>query len=290
MSPISSPITTRPPQISFARDFVNPHQGIYITPEDRLYAFVASYFTYETFTVQMRVLAPDGKVYRYEVTDQTGGWERTPAFASWPLPEGFLLGLSGGATTRTEQRGQTWMELGLLRGGDFFDGISVPLVSNYVSRGYRIGWPRGALTDPFEGRGHVYTIYGTTPGAGQRWSEAVPLGAKWRPIECTFRIQTYPVAADRRVYMAYQSPGGDTMRSGYLQNLGSNDNFDFSAFSCAQPYRWRDVSPQQFTIPLPCDSYLNYGDEIEGRCYGMHAGDQFKYIVLKVEEWLTIPW
>lgn len=284
MSPFSSPITTRPAQVQFARDFVQPPSELYITPEDRLYARATSSIASEPFQVSGRILTPDGEVRRFTFRGVNLATVRFPNQISWVLTEGFLLGVGAAATGSTDSVGQTFIELGLLRGGEDMTALATPLCSGYVTPQHRIGWPPGRIMDSSEGPGYVYTFPGTTPAAGNEINEVVPLGAQWRVRELFFRFVTAAAVANRYVTVQYVWPGGTTMFSGANLPQAANLTRYYSAFEGIRPMQAYNTG---IMTALPFQGMLKQDWRIRTGTVNLQAGDQYDLIAIKVEEWLS---
>lgn len=276
--------STRPPQVEFTRLYVQPPARFYVTPEDRLYSRAASIIVSEPFRVTGRMMTPDGQIRRLDYLVQTGPVARIFSTNTFLLSEGFLLGISARTIGVSTGPGQTFIELGLFRGGEDFEALTVPLCSGYVSYRHRIGWPGGRLVDSEEGPGHVSTIVGTVPPPGNVALEQVPTGAVWKIHSMGTSLTTGAVVANRYVGVQYHLGGGAP--SLITRTVSAHPASSTRFYSFYQGAAMSVALNQVVTIPIPNQGLLPSGQYIMINVSGLQAADQINYLSILREEWI----
>lgn len=282
-TPISSPITSRPPQVEFTNRFVQPPSELYVFRDDILIVRVGNAVTGARLRIEMRLLSPSGIVIpqRFEIDPPSDRTFNTSVFS---LAEGFLLGVAIFPSAGTLRRGQVFVELSLGRGSENGFIILHHLTSDYVSDNGRIGWPGGRILSSLEGPGHLRSLVGTDPAVTLNISETVPAGARWRLVSMRFRLVTDANVAARRVVVevvddasqqVWQIPSRSTQAASATETY----------FAAVVGF-WETTLLQTHILPMPTGLMLLQGWRIRTLLQNVQAGDDFEAPRLWLEEWL----
>lgn len=285
-APVAGRVQTQPdgsPGVASFRPWqLAPPSSAYIARDDRLYIRARSAVAGVIVTVRLRFQHTGGNV----VTEQTTlrpAPDRSEAFASVDLAEGFLLGavvLSTGTVTR---QGQCQVELGVLRNGATAAEITSVLVSGYARGDDALSWPAEVSRTSLDGPGMLLSLQGGAVAPGFEIGETVPAGARWRLRAARFTFVTDATVANRRTHLVIDDGAN------ILFNLGAADQ---QAASLTRNYNAvadgfaRAVADSEIYLPLPVDVMMFQGWRIKTLTNLIQAGDTYSGTRLTVEEYI----
>lgn len=272
-------------QLIWAHRNVQPPGEVYIAPGDSL--GVTTRCSHPTTRVELRarIYMPGQGVQlvRYFHAPNT---DRTEKSETYPLPEGFLLGVSALPTDSSVRRGHLYAAVSIGR------GLGTPyhpahyLVQDYLESGCFAAWP-GQLNVPQAGpTGLVRTVVGTDPVASDEISQTVPTNATWELLAVSWRLTTVATVATRRVVMQIFDPSVALVgrypaadRQSASQVLGYN--FGAGVFNQAAFYN-------EIVTSLPVGLILPGGYIIGSLTENFQSGDNFQTPYFHVREWIQL--
>ncbi len=147
------------------------------------------------------------------------------------------------------------------------------------------------------GRGHIQTITGTNPAAGDEITEVVPANALWKLLGFSAVLVTDGTGANRRPYLIVDD-GAATNRRWFVGNASANVQtatltrtwmfWEGVPLSLDGAYELL-VDTQTILTGgfFPKDTFLVGGDRIRTVTQEIVAGDDYAAPIFQVEEWLT---
>jgi hypothetical protein len=259
----------------------SPPTNAYISADDSLGMQTGTAQAGQTITIFIRILLPDGTIVPYQQTVNIPG-QRTSTGYTFQLTEGFLLSVTV-ASNNFSGAGATYVSLFLSRGYVTGGATTQVLCQGYVSGLYPLSWPNGLITPPWDGRGRIRSITGTTPGAGVNVSEVVPLGALWRLMAFQVRLVTSAAAATRGMVLTFDD--GTNVFASVATTVTQ-------AASLTTVYSFIDGVNGPGTLgtvvnnPLPREMYLQPNYRIRTAVALLDPGDQLSAPQYLVEEWI----
>ena len=278
----SSEITSRAPRAEITWAGVQPPSRVYLSLDDRLYIRSRNSLTAVTLRLAGRLLTPEGDIVPFNF-EHTPATDRTASLESFQLGEGFLLSAVVFPSVGAPTRGQTFVELGFLRGLDAAASIVDVLAKDYVAENEPVAFPGSPIRPSVEGRGAIRSITGTDPAAGTEISETVPTDARWQVKAFAATFVSDATVANRFPSILFDDGTNTYFRAGGL---------DAHAASTTREYHWApglndDVSrPELLTQALPIGLYLPAGHRIRSSTPNIVAGDNYGAPQFLVEEWL----
>lgn len=279
--PESSEITTRPPIAAIAAAGVQPPSRVYLGVDDRLYIRSRNSVTAVTLQIAGRLLTAEGVIVPFNF-EHVPATDRTATLQAFRLAEGYLLSVVVFPSVGAPQRGQTFVEIGLLRGRDVAASVVDVLARDYVAEAEPLAFPGMPIRSSLEGPGALRSITGTDPAVDTEISETVPTDARWRVHSIQLRLVTDANAASRvvvvtfddgtTVYARTPSNGTQVASTGINYYLGEHGN---------QGNR----SPADGMLPIG-RIFMSAGDRIRTLTTNLQAGDNFTAPQLRVEEWI----
>jgi hypothetical protein len=269
--------------ISFAHRNLPPPTAVYVSNEDFLH--VVNYNSHPTTQVliRARLLTPAGQV-QFLNFQQAARIDRGPTVNQYWLGEGFLIGLVVATTSAQVVRGQTFVQILLVRGTGAAAIAMHQLTAGYVSGDGWLGWPSARMDGPAEGPGFIRSITGTTPAAGAMISEAVPTLARWRLQTFRFDFTTAYVGNPRTVHL--QIDDGSNVLADIIASTTQ-------ALNLTRSYSWFPgpapvgAAATQIETPTPLPLMLSAGWRIRTTVDTLNAADQFAAPRYSVEEWIN---
>lgn len=279
----SSPITSRPPRAAITRELVQPPARVYLTLTDRLYIRSRNSLAGVVLRVAGRLLLADGTISPFAFT-HTPATDRSASLESFQLAEGYLLSAVVFPTSGTPRRGQTFVEIGFLRGKTTTAAAVDVLAKDYVAVAEPLAFPGSPIHSSLEGSGAIRSITGTDPAAGVEVSEAVPTDARWRVLTVLWELVADATVANRQPQL--QLTDGATVlsktRALTAQTASQTRIYNYSL-------NYPDNTPSQtageYQSFLPINM-LAAGFIISSDTTSLQAGDNYGAPQLLVEEWL----
>lgn len=277
------------PTIIFGNRGVNPPSEAYLSEADQLIVCSQAVAT-NPITIAARVLHTNGQIQIYQYQHVLNG-TRQPKFESFPLVEGFLLGLSvfvpTGVST-TVSRGIEFVSVWIGRGQGSTIVLLHPLVADYVVSPHPIGWPGSTLRHPTEGPGRLLNIH-VTNQAGFNLQFVQPILCRWRFQGLNFTYTTSAVAGAR--IMAIRMFGQSGQRFWSRHAPGSQGASVSVLYSCVTGDQDLAVSTGETNVGAPNNIILALSDGIGATVSALaiaagDAGDAFVGANLCVEEWI----
>jgi hypothetical protein len=209
----------------------------------------------------------------------------TGQFIQVPLTEGYLLAVAANVLA-ANARGQTFVRAYVQRGAASLALTNAfeALFGDYCTINGPIGWPNGRLIFPTEGPGNLRSITVTPPGAGNEWSLAVPLGARWAIRSISSTLVTSAAVANRTPTLVIKDNSVHT-----LFQAGNNNN---QAASVTDVYSYGpgvaigQSGPTAFQAAIPDALVLPGQFTIGSLTTNLQAGDAWGPIQVEVEEWI----
>lgn len=132
-----------------------------------------------TLVLEGRFLNEDGQttVFRLPHTPNT---DRSTKSDTFPMGNGWLVGLQVRATAGTPRRGQCYVLVEVVRGSSSSQESLGALLQGYVTTTMRLAWPGSGIVESASGPGALRSLTGTDPAANVEISETVPTNARWR--------------------------------------------------------------------------------------------------------------
>jgi len=280
--PLPSEITSRAPVAGFTRELVQPPSRVYLTRDDRLYIRSRNSLAGVILTIGGRLLRADGSISHFRETHSPAA-DRTATLQPFNLAEGYLLSAVVFPSTGAPRRGETLVELGLLRGiGGAVDVVDV-LMKDYVAEGEPIGFPGSPVSSALAGRGFVRSIVGTDPAAGAEILETVPTDAVWRFIATRAILVTDATVASRIPIFNFDD--GANIYYAVAAQLAIPASTS-AGVSIGAGQGAADLINTAMTIPAPANLYLPAGHRVRTTTANLQAGDNWTAPILLVEEWL----
>lgn len=277
------PDPRRPMQELFRRLGIMPPSGVYVTPEDRIFIRATSSLFGVVVTVRLRIMQPDGQIVPNTYTLVTGG-TRADQFLSFPGYEGFVLSVTANGEGVAARVGQTFVQVGLVRGDATPVEFGFLFISDYLSTNGLIGWPGGQLWQSIEGPGLIRLVSNAAPAAGADISIPVPAGARWRPITMRAVLTTAVAVASRVVHAVLDDGAGNQFFNNpvtSVQLASTAVGYTFSHTGINLP-----VTDGEEDCPWPAACVLLQGQRIRSLTTALQAADQWSIQQLLVEEWI----
>lgn len=278
----SSEITTHPPRAQITRELVQPPARLYLTLNDRLYIRSRNSLASVVLRIAGRVLTPEGEIVPFSFS-HTPATDRTASFESFQLAEGYLLSAVVFPTTAAPIRGQTFVEIGFVRGtGGAGDVVDV-LAKDYVAEAEPLAFPGSPIRSSLEGPGALRSFTGTNPAAGVEVVETVRTNARWRLRSISFPLVTDANVASRRVHLQF-----DDGTTSFLDTSTVNAQAASLTriYDCTPGPSTPASANLQIYLSIPQDAMLLAGSRIVTSTTNLLAGDDFGAPELQVEEWL----
>jgi len=278
----SSKITTHPPRAQMTAALVQPPARVYMELDDRLYIRSRNSLAAVTLRIAGRILLPDGDIVPFNF-EHTPATDRSASLESFRIAEGFLLSAVVFPSAGAPQRGQTFVELGFLRGLDAANSIVDVLAKDYVAEAEPLGFPGSPIRSSIEGPGAIRSITGTDPAAGVELSDPVPTDARWKLREYRVALVTDVTVANRVALL--EITDGTTVV--HLSRGTSSQTASQTIFynHVLQGLFEGTINLSQSHNILP-DILLGAGFLIRSNTVGIVAGDNYGAAQLLVEEWI----
>lgn len=234
-------------------------------------------------TVRVRWLTADGRLTDSDF-QHTPNTNRTKATTVVPLGVGFALNVMVFASTGAPLRGQTFIQIQLVRG---LTGVLLPvatLLQDYVTAVQAVAWPGSPIRSSIEGGGFPRTIVGAAPAAGANINEAVPTGARWLLRSFFSNLVTSAVVANRVIQLAAFNGANVKAFSPSTVNQVASKNWAYS-WSQGLVLATR-ADNNAYAIPWIMNLPLLAGETLQTQTSGIDAGDQWSAPNYAVEELL----
>jgi hypothetical protein len=259
-----------------------PPLETYIKANDSLEVVAFNAVANLIVTVSARMLLPDGSIVQNK-WPFTPASDRSSSVAFFPLTEGFLLSLQVTGSSGSNSF-RTYVQVRLVQGAAANATVGWILVCGYISPQRLLSWPPGILENNTDGQGSIFTITGTTPGAGAEISEVVPAHARWKLLAFRFQLTTAVTVATRQADLVMDDGAnifaevipGTTQAASLVQIYNYLPNVN------VQP-----VANGIVNAPIPNDVFLSSGFRIRTHTFNLQAGDQYTAPQYVVQEWLV---
>lgn len=282
MNPESSEVTTHPPRAQITRELVQPPARVYMTLDDQLYIRSRNSLTGVILRIAGRVLTPDGEIVPFNF-EHTPATDRTATIDAFRLAEGYLLSAVVFPSVGAPVRGETFVELGFLRGiGGALDIVDV-LAKDYVMARECVAFPGSPIRSSIEGPGNLRSITGTDPSAGSNISETVPTNALWRFISLQVTLVTSANAGSRRAFIHFDDGTLEFYSNASNIAAGTSETIDVVVGPMGEA---PSVSGILHLIPIPEILKLSAGFRILTTTTQFDASDNYGAPQLLVEEWI----
>lgn len=276
-----SEITTHPPRAEITRALVQPPARVYLTLNDRLYIRSRNSLAAVALRIAGRFLTADGEIVPFQFT-HTPATDRSASFESFQLAEGYLLSAVVFPSTGAPTRGQTFVEIGFVRGiGAAVDVLDV-LAKDYVAEAEPLAFPGSPIRSSLEGPGAIRSITGTDPAAGVEISEAVPTDARWLLHSITATLVNDATVANRNGVLTFDDGTTVFWRADPGSTVGASGTaiFTGSGYGERPP---TNTSNRYWIMPsMP----LGAGFRVATLTNNLQAADNWGAPQLLVEEWI----
>lgn len=279
----TSPITSRPPQINFTDRFVQPPSALYVFRDDLLFIRSLSSAGGRTLRLRGRLLTPTGEVLTLDFVHLTAVGTRAPLMETFDLAEGFLLGLAVVPETLATSRGETFVTVGITRGGTAEPAITQVLFSGYIEGVTMQSWPGGKVLSSVEGPGRLLKLVSPDPGAGVDITVTAPANVRWRVMAMGFTFTASATVTTRIVRVDVVVDGAVVAR---IPANGSHTASQARRYSAAPVSAAAVDTSGALLIPIPENVFLQEGDTIGTSTANLQFDDDFDAPEVYVEEWL----
>lgn len=279
----SSPITSRPAQIEFTNRFVQPPSGFYIFRDDLLFIRSQSLLNDLILRLRGRLLTPKGEILTLDFPHNTGNFVREPVIRTFPLAEGFLLGLAITPPVLTVRRGEVYATVGITRGGEVERTITQILFAGYIEGAKSPSWPSSGIESSTDGQGALFRRFEVDQAAGAEVNIIVPANVRWRVISLSFPLVTAAGGSNRLVHIEILKAGSRVGLIPATGVQGASTTFDYTAGTIPV---YRSIIGTAKVIGLPDGLILQATDEINTVTTNLAAGDNFGQPIIYVEEWM----
>jgi hypothetical protein len=279
---------TQPPAITFGATG-GPSvamEGFWITPDDSLQIRVwNSNVNLTSVTVQVRILRPDGSLDTQQFTINNVTSNRVVNQQAFTQLEGFIVAAVIGPPGVAVARGQTFVNLAVVRGSVTNPLMMLVLLSDYLTSAVQPSWPFGRVVSAVEGAGYSYAPSGAVPGAGQDTQIIVPPSTRWQVLSGHTHLVTSAAAGNRQVALFVFQGGAVSWNVAAPATQPPSAGYDYTwAPGC--PYGATIATVQ--TAPLGDPTIVGAGSNITTQTQGIAAGDQYTALTLSVVEWIDV--
>jgi hypothetical protein len=261
-------------------------ESFFITPDDSVQLTVwNSNATLLAVTFQLRVLRPDGSIVIETQTLNKLTADRTPNVFSVSQLEGLLVAAVIGPPGAAVGRGQTYVNLAIVRGTPANPIMSRVLCADYLTTALQPGWPLGRVLSAVEGSGFVRQVTGVVPSLGVFPMLAVPAGGRWRIRNCWVQLTTDGTAGNRQAVLYVEVPAQQSFQigAGAVQLPNSAAIYSFAPGLPLASVQFAGV-----LAPIPPDLVLGVGGRLRMNAAGGAPGDQWTAITALIEEWIEV--
>lgn len=280
--PAPAQVISRSNLIGFATVGVQPPAQHYLSPDDHLFLRVWNSAAGVTVALRYRYLEPRKGVLAGTIL-LTPSTDRVANFQRIPLAEGFLLSLTLAVSAGTPKRGQTFCQVGIVRGGELANEPAAVLISDYLADTVLLAWPGGLLRSSVEGPGFLRSITGTDPAVGAEISETVPTNARWRLLSLAARLVTAVAAANRNPTLALDDGANVYQRTGVPTFQTASQTVDhFFGAGAGQG----TLAAVFFWYTTPVEIYMAAGHRLRSITNLIQAADDWGAPQYLVEEWI----
>lgn len=233
-----------------------------------------------SIALEGRFLNEDGQttVFRLPHTPNT---DRSTKSDTFPMGNGWLVGLQVRATAGTPRRGQCYVVVEVVRGSSSSQESLGALLQGYVTTTMRLAWPGSPIVESASGPGALRSITGTNPAANAEISETVPTNARWRLLALFATLVTDANAANREAALTIDDGAAVVARYPAGQN---------NIASLTTRYVWaaagaRFTIAQDRTIVVPiADVWMPDGYRLKTVTTNLQVTDDWSAPQLWVEE------
>ena len=281
-TPPSSEVTSRPPLAKITRELVQPPSRVYLTLDDRLYIRSRNSLAGVELRIAGRLLKPDGWIVPFNF-DHTPGTNRSASIERFTMAEGFLLSCIVFPSAGAPSRGQTFAEVGFLRGRADNASVVDVLARDYVSEAEPLAFPGARIRSSVDGRGAIRSITGTDPVAGAEVLEVVPTDAFWRVRSMNVSLVSDATAVARVVRATIDDGSAVYFQSNpeFTQGASLTSEYTMGAFGGGA-----GLNSAFLRVPLLVDTLMPAAHRIGTDTVSLQAGDNYGAPQLLVEEWI----
>lgn len=273
---------TQEQQVAFEFKHVQPPGSLYINREDRLNFHCRSVATNPGMTLAMRFVTLDGVSKSVQVDFPVPG-DGVERVSDLQLAEGFLLSLTVSPLDGHTRRGQTWCDVGMVRGAPSSALRNIGLISGYLSSDHNLAWPLCFQEYSTDRAGLLLAVPVANPSVATEWLITVPANRRWRLQSLTAQLTTDATAGNRQPVLAVDDGVNTVTIVPPVANLTA---------STTTRLIWMPGGPMiagvtgAQVLPLPQGLELATGWRMQSVTFGgLHPADQWNSIGYSVEEW-----
>lgn len=213
--------------------------------------------------------------------------DRTPVTQIFPLGIGAMVNVAVYAVAGAPMVGQTFVIVQIVRGREGGTELLGTLLQGYVTTTQGLGWPGSPIVSSTDGEPALRVIRGTTPAAGNGWTETVPTGARWEVLAVRFNVAASAAVVTRYISV-YADEGGRTpwILASPRQLIASEVRI--YSFAVGLEYQSHDYIGVAQHV-LPASACLKAGATLNGVVYYQDPLDQCSAPDFIVREWLEVP-
>ena len=278
------PIATRLPPVDWAAENIQPSSPLFIDRLDRLLFSVLTRTANITLQVDAVLLTPSGETIPVQETILTTG-ASTLQNVLILTGAGFLLSLSVSAQTSGVQRGECYVQVGLLRTLIAEPRVNRPLLSDYVYFGRGLGWPVAQVPGWSVERGRLRVSTVANPAAGANWTFTVPDSIYLRVVGGSATLTSDATGINRFVMLQMDDGTNVVYRNGteFAQPASTATLYTWSLLGTNQS----GPNAQFQAIALP-QMFLQGTGRLLGLATNIQAGDQWSAIRVYTDEYIEI--
>ncbi len=260
--------------------------GFLITPDDSIELRVwNSNAALTSVTMQLRVLKPDGTIVIEAYTLQGLTADRTQNTLAVNQLSGYLVGAVVGPPGVALQRGQTFVNVAVVRGTIQNPLMVEVLIADYMTSSFQPGWPYGRQLSAVDGSGFATTRLGTAVPPGYESALIQPANTRWAMQSVVVTLTTSAAAGNRSVTLSCINSIGAVFVVTAPTTQGPSTQIEYT-FGAGVPLI--STGPLSQYIPIPQGLVLSQIAQFHTATASLQTGDQYHQMAATVEEWIDV--
>lgn len=198
------------------------------------------------------------------------------------LSEGYLLNM-GAIATNAATRGQTYVEVAIIRGPTNGPAYFMPLFADYVTSGIVNGWPGGRVISPVESNGWLHSVQQANPAAGADWTMTVPASRRRRVNSFSAIFAAAVAVANRNVQVIVDDGANTVWEDDLNASITSGQTVTVACTGTNVP---TGVVATILHAVIPPGLIMPAGWRLRTTTANINGADQWSAIWLNVEDWV----
>lgn len=261
-------------------------RGYPVSVLDQLFLRVWNCYAGTRVRLRASILTPQGVIIHTDLA-VTPATNRTESIVRTRLLTGCIINLTAVLDSGAPMRGQTFVQAGVLRGGNTFEDLSALMIQDYIEGNSALAWPGSPLKNQQDGPGALRSYQITSPSPGDEIIQIVPESTMWELINFYYRLTTSPSVQSRQTGLELQDDNSNTLYAlvGTISQPASQA-WDYNFWR--RGYLWSNSGPDEYSMPRP-DIWLLSGWKLMTRTSMLHADDEYSDAFIVVREWFHYP-